>query len=399
MQRIPRVVGHMNLEASADRRTPDLNDIRRFRGFFRPARGVSFLLLDGQGAIFSERSQQIYALNETAAYIWCRFEEHVGVDALSVELTRSGLPPHAAKQYIWKIFENWLKLGLVEPNHAPMFDHARFPPRLTFNLRIAGFNASVHCANAGVVDLMSVFDQNRVLIEDSADVFHLGEIEGFIEVFHNERLVICCEPDELVPLIKAYFTEQILAARSRDVAFHAASIVSKGRNLLLSGRPGAGKTTLALCLASRPGFDCAGDDIALIAENGRAAAVPFPFGVKAGAWNIVNRFRADLDGAPIHRRSDGKRVRFLKPQAILNDEYPVGWVVFIRRKRGAATLEPLQPLEAMGRLMESSYMAGGRLDIVSCHSLKRMIGNARSFELSYSDVVEAGDVMVRLCDD
>lgn len=389
----------MNLEASAGRRSPNLSDNRPFRGIFKPASGVSFLLLDGQGAIFSERSQQIYALNQTAAYIWCRFEEHADIDALCGELTRSGTPPGAARQYVRKIFESWLKLGLVEPNHTWAFDHTRFPPQLTFNLDIAGFNAVVHSANAGLVELMSAFDQNRAAVRDGADTFHLGEVEGFVEVFHNERLVICCEPSELVPLIKAYFTEQILAARSRDVAFHAASVVSKGRNLLISGRPGAGKTTLALCLAARPGFDCAGDDIALIAENGCATAVPFPFTVKAGAWNIANRFRADLDGARIHKRVDGKRVRYLKPETALGNPYPVGWIVFIRRKKGHAALEPLRPLEAMGRVMESSYRAGGQLDIASCHAIKRMLEGARSFELRYSDLAEASDLMVRLCDE
>ena len=48
---------------------------RPFPGVLRPIEGATFFLLGDQAAVFCEPMQKIYALNQTAAYIWCRLEE------------------------------------------------------------------------------------------------------------------------------------------------------------------------------------------------------------------------------------------------------------------------------------------------------------------------------------
>ena len=66
-----------------------------------------------------------------------------------------------------------------------------------------------------------------------------------------------------------------------ELVFDAAALVRNGRMLLVSGHPGAGKTTLTLALVDA-GFGFAGDDLALLNSEGRVTGVPFAPAIKAG---------------------------------------------------------------------------------------------------------------------
>jgi hypothetical protein len=118
---------------------------------------------------------------------------------------------------------------------------------------------------------------------------------------------------------------------SPDVALHAACLLSGGRGLLVSGRPGAGKTRLAVHLMEA-GFEFAADDVVLIAPDGRVKGVPFALALKSGAWAMIEKLRPDIGESAVHTRPDGKRVRYLNaPRTVYSTSVPVGWIVFIKR--------------------------------------------------------------------
>jgi Coenzyme PQQ synthesis protein D (PqqD) len=361
----------------------------------RPADGVFFFLFCDQKAIFSEPAQEIYALNDTAAYIWCRVEEHATADSICKELTISGVSPDRAKKYLDQALHNWRKLGLLEEN-CDLGSQPIYVER-TFNISIAGFNATVRVATERLARSLTLFDHQIMPVENCGHVFDVGEADGLVHVFHNKRHVICCDAIELAPAIKAYLTELIVALSPPNVVFHSACLVRGEKSLLISGRPGAGKSTLALRLVEA-GFEYSTDDIVLLAPDGRAMGVPFAPAVKPGAWDIVNQFRPDLKGAIVHRRPDGKRVRYLKPNRIARSGgISVGWIIFIRRTGGPTRLKPLGQIEVMRRLMEGSYSPGGRLNLAMCKALKQMVAHAESFELIYSDLADANHAIVCLC--
>jgi hypothetical protein len=201
----------------------------------------------------------------------------------------------------------------------------------------------------------------------------------------------------LVPTLKAQIIEQVVLKSSPDIALHAACLLSRGKGLLVSGRPGAGKTTLTIHLMES-GFEYAADDVVLIAPTGRVTGVLFAPTVKTGALAMLRKLRPELDESAVHSRPDGKRVRYLKAPGRVRRAVPVSWIVFIKRAPNTpAKLAPLGQLETIRRLMDGSCSPSGKLTRRSFHAFKQILADARSFELQYSDAAQARNVIVDLC--
>lgn len=364
-------------------------------GALSPANGTAFFLLGDRNAVFSERTQQVYALNQTAAYIWCRLEEQAAPATICSELARFGIGPDIAGRHIRAALHNWLKLGLLKVDYR--IDADSLPVERSLDLSVAGFDVTIRVANERLARWLTAFEHHLVPAREAEHVLRVIELNGLVHVLHNERNVICCDGIELAPSIKAYITEQIVKLSPPNIVFHAACLVRGGKGMLISGRPGAGKTTLALRLAEG-GFAYGGDDIVLIAPDGCVTGVPFAPAVKPGAWEIAKQVRPDLADATIHRRPDAKRVRYLRPAHLAGPgRYPVGWIIFITRASGPAQLKPLEPVETMRRLMDGSYSPDEKLSLAGCRAINRTLAGASSYQLTYSNLAEANDTLERLC--
>jgi hypothetical protein len=365
---------------------PTVSDI------LQPASDASFSLLDNRPVLFSESAQKIYELNPVGAYIWCSLLDHKATDRICEDLTKFGLDLVAARQFVQQALRNWFKLGLLRANWDLSEQQA-------LTGRIGRLTVSIQSSSERLAEiLIPLFNEVSRGKPSVDDKFEILEIDGQVHVLHNKVGILWCAVEELVPAVKAYLTEQILERSSPDVALHAACLVAGGKGLLISGRPGAGKTTLALHLMNL-GLEYCGDDIALIAPDGRAEGVPFPPTIKSGAWGMISKLRGNLTGSIVHKRQDGKRVRYLKvsPRADIGG-FPVGWIVFLNRVPDApATLAPLGQLETLSRVMNGSYAAGGKLTQKAFAAIKRTATEARSFELTYSSAVEAGAALVDVC--
>jgi hypothetical protein len=375
-----------SVQSIRDRLSPTVS------GILRPATDTSFSLLDNRPVLFSESAQKIYELNPVGAYIWCSLLNHQATDQICEDLTKFGLDLMAARQFVQQALRNWFELGLLRANWVLSEQQA-------LTGRIGRLTVSIQSSSERLAEmLMPLFNEVSRGKPCVDDTFEILEIDGQVHVLHNEVGILRCAVEELVPAIKAYLTEQILERSSPDVALHAACLVAGGKGLLISGRPGAGKTTLALHLMNL-GLEYCGDDIVLIAPDGRAEGVPFPPTIKSGAWGMISKLRGNLAGSIVHKRQDGKRVRYLKvsPRAD-SGSFPVGWIVFLNRTPDApATLAPLGQLETLSRVMNGSYAAGGKLTQKTFAAIKRTVIEARSFELTYSSAVEAGAALVDLC--
>jgi Coenzyme PQQ synthesis protein D (PqqD) len=367
-----------------------------FPGLLAPAEGTRFFFLGHQKILFSESKQEMYELNDLAAFIWCQLEEQRTLNEICSDLIAGGIGGSSARKYLHETIRGWLRNGILRLEYSADCFGA---PEFSLAIRIAEFGVRIQTQTERVaVQISEVFGQLSNETESSDCVLSVIEVDAMAYVFRDGSSILCCPGSELIPQLKAYVTERIVNRRSADVAFHAATLVRHGKALLISGPPGAGKSTLTARLLEED-FEYAGDDVTLIQPDGEARGVPFPITLKSGSWESTSRFRPELDHLTTHDRPDSLKVRFLKPRKIaLRKVSPVGWIIFIRRTlRGSADLAPLSKSETMQKLIESCYSPQGKLTLKSCNALRRMITRADSFDLTYSDLESAKDAIIAGC--
>jgi len=154
------------------------------------------------------------------------------------------------------------------------------------------------------------------------------------------------------------------AATVRDAFLvHAAFLVRNNKTILISGAPGAGKTTLCVAL-SRSGYDYQGDDIVRLEGNGRAMGTPFAACVKAPAWSLVAAYAPEIHELPVYHRADDKNVRYLPVPPVRRRPRSVDFVLLLSRQPDAKpAFEPVEPLDAFSTLLESSFSAKGSISV------------------------------------
>jgi hypothetical protein len=370
----------------------DFDQELQFNGKLCPSKGTLFFMLDDDKLLFFSDTQQIYTLNDSAAYIWCLLEDRRNLVEIADAMVANGMAPETAGEQLSAAIKHWLQLGVLYFDYSGVGTLAH-----TVNFEMAGFSVKMEAETESLKNSIAlVFGEGHS--ESLPDcILQILEIDGTACVLRDKASIILCPVFELAACLKAYLIQRILDRRAGDVAFHSAMLSRIGKALLISGAPGAGKSTLTARLLEE-GYEYAGDDVVLIAPNGKAEGLPFPITLKSGSWNLVNRFRPEIDNLAIHGRPDSMRLRFLWPDKIAHGELPVAWCVFIRRTpTGEATISRLSKSDALRRLIESSYSQGEKLTLELCLALRHMITNADSFELIYSDSDSAKKAIMATC--
>ena len=358
---------------------------------FRPASDSSFTLMDNRPLVFSERNQQIFELNGIAAFIWCKLLERQKTEAIATELRNCGMDGPAASQFMLQALNQWLELGLVDLEWEPSSDW-------TLHTRFAQRAIAVQCSNERLLGLLEPLFGRSARGHGPSDIL-IEAVEDADQAFFrfDRGRTFRCEIDQLAPAIKACLTERLILCDRAGVALHAASLILQGTGLLVCGTSGVGTSTLSLHLC-HAGFQYGGDDVVLIAPDGEAEGLPFPPTVKSGAWDIISRLRSDLGDQPVHRRSDEARVRYLPAVNVHHGRFAAKWIVFLQRSEGQSTkLIRIGQIDTIGRILEGSFAADGKLSRRRFIALKRMLADSKCFELVYSDARDAARVLTGLC--
>jgi hypothetical protein len=106
----------------------------------------------------------------------------------------------------------------------------------------------------------------------------------------------------------------------------------------------------------------------------------------------MSRYYPELPTFPIHRRDDGKVVRYVPPHPARIQKTPalVSHIFFPRYVEGQATqLKPLARSDALARLMDQCLALRLRLDQGSVGELIRWIAGIDCYALTFSSLDEA----------
>lgn len=362
---------------------------------FRLAEGTAIVQLGDRTAAFSEREQTLFALNDSAALLGSMLRGGCSFEGLVNGIVERGFDPAQAAATVHSFLLHWSQSGLaVADPPSPATE-----PALVQHIRVGDRSMRLAYDAALAARVAPTFDHLRAECAGPCTDYSLWTEVGLAFVGRNGPAAIVT-PRQAAPVLKASLTEAVLAATGEQIALHAACVTRGGRALLLSGPPGAGKTTLALALATT-GFDYQGDDIAILRRDGTVSGVPFAPAVKAGAWGLVGAFRPDLCTTMVHERLDGKRVRYLPPPGGAKTQpLPLGWLIRLDRGGdGPASLAPLHPADALADLIAGAYSAARTLSVPLLEALVGAMTGARLNTLRYARADDAAKTLRLLCGD
>ncbi|WP_429810084.1 PqqD family peptide modification chaperone [Ensifer sp. B1-9] len=348
----------------------------------------------GQNVLFSASQHAIFTLNDTAAYIWRLLEQ--GKPTEGVE--RAGVDARDARGQVQAAIEDWQRLGLIRPRISPLDISAQ--DHVSQMLSVAGRRMRILYPIAHALPTMATFRHLEVGDGTPDTVFHLAEHGDRLHLFRNGEWLLASAPDQMATILKGEMLSDVLGAGHYELALHAAALLKNERLVLLCGEPGAGKTTLTMALA-HAGFGFASDDVTLLNADGCCVGLPFAPAVKSGAWPLLAERFPDLDAAPIFRRPDNRRVRYLVPKAAASltaQSWPVGAVILLHRDRAAKpSLEKVDPVDVLRGLLGGAFAPGGELGDTGFDVLAGVIGSVKAYRLTYTGLDEAVRLIGRAC--
>ncbi|MBS3651688.1 aldolase [Pseudaminobacter sp. 19-2017] len=352
----------------------------------------------GQNILFSASRRAIFALSDTSADIWHALEDGLPLEAIAVRIANDSVDAHEARGQVEVALSDWERLDLIRPRAPSQIPSHGHVSQL---VAVRGLCVRIVYPAALAFPTMTIFRHLEVRRERIADI-RIEVVEGGdrVHLFRNGDWIHSCSPDELATVLKGQLLTDALEHGAYELALHAAALIKNDRMLLLCGSPGAGKTTLTLALA-HAGFGFAADDVTVLDSMGHGLGLPFAPAVKAGAWPLLAEYCPDLGAAPVFRRPDRKRVRYVVPSglsAATSSPTPVGWIVLLRRDHDSpACLEPIDSVGALHGLLNGAFAPGRELGGSGFEALAQVIGSAEAYCLTYSGLDDAVRLIRKTC--
>lgn len=357
--------------------------------------GTSITFIDDHPIIVSQERRALFEVNQIGGYIGCRLEDGVSLRQLAQEVEDRGFTPASAM--LKDVLAEWSHSGLVYAMDSP----PSAPPAAVQSISLAGMNFSLRYHDEVLASRVApVFAHLEAPGAAPGICYDLWSAHGFCLLSREPGRASMLQPDHAAPILKARMIQDFIGDGRQGLALHAGCLQRNERALLLTGRPGAGKTTLIAWLAGA-GFAYHGDDITMLRPDGKVTGLPFLPTIKSGGWGLKTSSRGRQFQPHTHVRPDRKRVRYLVVP--LPDEHgplDVGWIVKLRRRKGApARLVPQHPTALIKHLLADAASATGEVDRPTLDRLIRSVTAAGTYELHYENLNEATSLLERLCND
>jgi hypothetical protein len=387
--------------------------------------GVSLHIMGAGGVLFDGQSQRLYGANTTATFIWCHLEDGLA-PALIAERVRDvfGIPAADSADHVAVSLRQWRELGLLgssqsAPGLSEPDDRAK---RVRRQPSSTAAPVARHVAGARNYKLLDTsfrlsFSSRRLLAECEPVLTPILDPKGKPRedlhlVATRERIVLCHNgvaiddsPDlgGVVPMLKAALVLFGLDRSDDFAAIHSAALAKGKHCFLIPGESGQGKSTLSAALVAA-GFTLLGDDTIVLARDTlEARAVPFSVCLKEGSWPLLASRFPELRRRPIHKRSDGKQVRYLAPSrpggwAAPTFRTPINAIVMLDRGTGKTPgWRELDPVEAFPRFLQDFYPLRGGLDAHKVERLVQWMAQRQCIEVRYDTLDEGVALMTELC--
>jgi hypothetical protein len=353
---------------------------------FTAADGIRRLRLDGRALLFHEDRRELLELNETADFIWTGLSRGEPPGRVAAGLSALGAAPAAAERYVDEAAKTWTHGGRLLPSRVVQKLATNVKP---VRLRLGELEVEValhDVEGAWLEPLVGAFPEVRararrklaaVAFEDGVYLFLDGRFNAFVDA------------QALAPQVKSLLTSLYADSVSEGFLAHAAGLVSEGKTLMLSGRPGAGKTTLAMTLLSG-GWTFASDDIVRVRPDGRVEGAPFAAAVKSGSWDLLAQDIPQLRAMRPWVRPDGQAVRYVRAKTCDPRPKTLGCVVLLERTPGAtARLETLGAIETLTAILDSAWSPRARLEGPVLEAVAGAVNRAGRYRLVYDRLESA----------
>ena len=417
-----------------------------------PAPDVHSYALGEELVLFAESTRQLCRLNGTAALIWFSLVDGLGRDAIAEELAAAyGIERDIAQRDVGVAIAQWRALGLLRNGTVGSLNKARprrqqasdgaskeeagktatpsnvLPPAnghtMPEALGITSEYAIRACARRSpkrwaahhcyrLLDTcFQVRFANRALENwihpvlahlETADagpavrrITVTDEGTGYAVYYEGLPVARCSALDEIAPLVNAEILVTAYSATDCLTAVHAAVVSDGARGILLPATSGSGKSTLAAALVAS-GLQYLSDEVALITRGTHSVRpVPVSLSTKIGAWPVLIPLYPSLPDLPVHRRQDGRTVRYLPPPPTalpkdLSTALPIACVVFPRYQAQAPTrLAALSPADGLCRIAEAGYDVNGGLTAARVAELVTWLRNIPCYQLTVGHLNDA----------
>jgi len=361
------------------------------RSLWRPQqrRGVLQAPLDNEILVYHPDGMTAFALNETASVIWrlCNGERTV---AEIVELLQTAYPETAATMSR-EVDEGILALLSHGVIRLPRVGASA----ATYDVGFGGATVRLEADDAAAARILEFLCAPMALpaAGDPSATFRLGAATtpGALAIYQDDAMLYRSRSESSVAAIfLERVLEHLIRACTGGVLLHAAAVARAGKALVLAGKTGAGKTTLATWLVCR-GFDYLSDELLCLdtqamSVNGFARPLHLKKPARALFAGVI-----DMDGgdavmeSPLGThvspaRIGARVVRVARPCALVLPTYRAG---------ARFDMRPLSKAQAATRLMGSLVNAREQPQ----HGFEDVLGAVHAvpaFAMTYSDLEEAG---------
>ena len=382
----------------------------------RPGDDVHLFILDDEGLLYADAAQEIYALNTTATYVWCRLEDGFSPAAIATAMSATfGFADSEAARHVSDILAQWRVLGLLQDGSVrapeasapvateadqglPPFAAAPGAERRCYAL--LAHRLEVRCSAPAQLEWIDTAIAHLAVAAGPADsiVDIVATGDGYLVYLDQSPLCRCARDDQLAPIVKGLIWRQSLRGADYFLNIHA-GVVSDGRACtLLPAAPGSGKSSLTAALC-RAGFSYFSDEVALLSESTfRVVPVPLSMCFKREGWDLMAPYYPELAGLKTHHRGDGKVVRYLPPPADMRPPsdapQPVRRLIFPRYAADAETaLEPIGKVAALQRMMDECLAIPARLNVERVRAMVDWAAEIDCYALQMSSLDRAVDLI------